>query len=43
MFTTSTKEVTGLRLRNLKTGKTWDFATSAMFLGIGHIPNAKDV
>jgi thioredoxin reductase (NADPH) len=35
------KEVTGLKLRNLKTGKVWDFATSAMFLGIGHIPNAK--
>jgi len=33
-------EVTGLKLRNLKTGKVWDFATSAMFLGIGHIPNA---
>jgi thioredoxin reductase (NADPH) len=35
------KEVTGLKLRNLKTGKAWDFPTSAMFLGIGHIPNAK--
>jgi thioredoxin reductase (NADPH) len=35
------KEVTGLRLRNLKTGESWDFPTSAMFLGIGHIPNAK--
>jgi thioredoxin reductase (NADPH) len=35
------KEVTGLKLRNLKTGKVWDFPTSAMFLGIGHIPNAK--
>src|SRR5205085_7967723 len=33
-------EVTGLKLRNLKTGKAWDFPTSAMFLGIGHIPNA---
>lgn len=37
----SKKEVTGLKLRNLKTGKVWDFPTSAMFLGIGHIPNAK--
>ncbi len=36
----SKKEVTGLKLRNLKTGKAWDFATSAMFLGIGHVPNA---
>jgi thioredoxin reductase (NADPH) len=35
------KEVTALKLRNLKTNKVWDFATSAMFLGIGHIPNAK--
>jgi thioredoxin reductase (NADPH) len=35
------KEVTGLKLHNLKTGKVWDFATSAMFLGIGHVPNAK--
>jgi len=34
-------EVTGLRLRNVKTGDVWDFATSAMFLGIGHIPNTK--
>jgi thioredoxin reductase (NADPH) len=37
----SKKEVTGLRLRNVKTGEQWDFPTSAMFLGIGHIPNAK--
>src|SRR5438874_6353462 len=37
----SKKEVTGLKLRNLKTGKAWDFPTSAMFLGIGHEPNAK--
>lgn len=35
------KEVTALKLRNLKTGESWDFPTSAMFLGIGHIPNAK--
>ena len=35
------KEVTGLRLRNLKTGASWDFPTSALFLGIGHEPNAK--
>jgi thioredoxin reductase (NADPH) len=35
------KEVTGLKLRSLKTDKVWDFPTSAMFLGIGHIPNAK--
>jgi len=35
------KEVTSLKLRNTKTGKVWDFPTSAMFLGIGHVPNAK--
>jgi thioredoxin reductase (NADPH) len=35
------QEVTGLKLRNLKTGEVYDFATSAMFLGIGHDPNAK--
>ncbi len=34
------KEVTGLRLRNVKTGEQWDMPASAMFLGIGHIPNA---
>jgi len=34
------KEVTGLRLRNVKTGRDFDFPTSAMFLGIGHTPNA---
>ncbi len=36
----SAKEVTGLRLRNVKTDKVFDFPTSAMFLGIGHTPNA---
>lgn len=35
------KEVTSLKLRNTKTGKVWDFPTSAMFLGIGHEPNAR--
>ena len=34
------KEVTGLKLRNVKTGDVWDFPTRALFLGIGHIPNA---
>ncbi len=37
----SRKEVTTLRLRNLKSGECWDFPASAMFLGIGHIPNAR--
>jgi len=35
------KEVTGLKLRNLKTNAVTDFPTSALFLGIGHIPNTK--
>src|SRR5579864_6659643 len=37
----SKKEVTGLKLRNVKTGKVYDYPVSAMFLGIGHVPNAK--
>jgi thioredoxin reductase (NADPH) len=41
VYDASKKEVTGLRLRNVKSGESWDFATSAMFLGIGHIPNTK--
>ena len=41
VFDVAKKEVTGLKLRNLKTNRVWDFATSAMFLGIGHEPNAR--
>jgi thioredoxin reductase (NADPH) len=41
VFDVAKKDVTGLRLRDLKTNKSYDFSTSAMFLGIGHIPNAK--
>jgi thioredoxin reductase (NADPH) len=40
VYDPAAKEVTGLRLRNVKTGKEFDFPTSAMFLGIGHTPNA---
>jgi len=40
VYDVSKKEVTGLKLRHLVSGKVWDFPTSAMFLGIGHIPNA---
>jgi thioredoxin reductase (NADPH) len=36
----SRKEVTGLKLRDIKTDKAWDLPVSAMFLGIGHHPNA---
>jgi thioredoxin reductase (NADPH) len=35
------KEVTGLKLRNVKTNETYDFPTNALFLGIGHEPNAR--
>src|SRR5579871_2746038 len=35
------QEVTGLKLRNVKTNEVFDFPTSALFLGIGHEPNAK--
>ena len=40
VYDANKKEVTGLRLRNVKSGEQWDFSTSAMFLGIGHTPNA---
>jgi thioredoxin reductase (NADPH) len=43
VYDTNKKEVTGLQLRNVKSGEQWDFATSAMFLGIGHTPNAQFV
>jgi thioredoxin reductase (NADPH) len=35
------KEVTGLKLRDCKLDRVYDFPVSAMFLGIGHEPNAK--
>ena len=41
VYDVAQKEVTGLKLRNLKTDKVWDFPASALFLGIGHDPNAK--
>jgi len=37
----SKKEVTALRLRDVNDNKKWELPVSAMFLGIGHIPNAK--
>jgi thioredoxin reductase (NADPH) len=41
IYDQSKKEVTALKLRDTSTGKVWDHPASAMFLGIGHIPNAK--
>ncbi len=35
------QEVTGLKIRNVKTGETSCYPTSALFLGIGHIPNTR--
>jgi thioredoxin reductase (NADPH) len=35
------KDVRGLKLRNTKSGEQSDLPVSFMFLGIGHIPNAK--
>jgi thioredoxin reductase (NADPH) len=40
VYDPAAREVTGLKLRNVKTGKVFDYPTSAMFLGIGHTPNA---
>src|SRR5947209_2123563 len=41
VYDTTKKEVTALKLRNTKSGESWEFPTSAMFLGMGHIPTAK--
>jgi thioredoxin reductase (NADPH) len=35
------KIVTGVRLRDVKTGKVWDQKVDGFFLAIGHIPNTK--
>ena len=40
VFDVQKKEVTRLRLRNVQTHQSFDFPTSALFLGIGHVPNA---
>ena len=40
VYDVTKKEVTGLKLKDLKNNKLYDFKTDAMFLGIGHIPNA---
>ncbi|MFQ5515994.1 MAG: thioredoxin-disulfide reductase [Acidimicrobiia bacterium] len=34
-----TEAVTGVRIRNVKTGETRDFATEGVFVAIGHVPN----
>src|SRR5579884_2263768 len=40
IFDVAKKEVTGVRLRDPRDGRTWEMATAAVFLGIGHIPNS---
>lgn len=40
VYDPAAKEVLALRLRNVKSGDVFDYPTSAMFLGIGHTPNA---
>lgn len=40
VYDVAQKEVTALKLRDLRTNESYVFPTSAMFLGIGHIPNA---
>ncbi|GAA5512549.1 thioredoxin reductase [Deinococcus carri] len=38
-----TDNVTGVRLKNLKTGETSDFPTDGVFIFIGHVPNTEFV
>jgi thioredoxin reductase (NADPH) len=40
VYDVNRQEVTGLKLRNVKTGAVSDFPASALFLAIGHVPNA---
>ena len=40
VYDVNQQEVTGLKLRNVKTGVVSDFPVSALFLAIGHVPNA---
>ena len=35
------KSMTGVKLKNVKTGKTTDFKCDGLFLAIGHRPNTK--
>ncbi|MDR3703130.1 MAG: thioredoxin-disulfide reductase [Candidatus Sulfopaludibacter sp.] len=41
VFDTSQQLVTGVRLRNLKTGRIWEQDVDGFFVAIGHIPNTK--
>ncbi len=41
IFDVSQQVVTGVRLRNLKTGEMWDQDVDGFFVAIGHIPNTR--
>ena len=41
LFDVSQKLVTGVRLRNVKTGEVWNQDVDSFFLAIGHIPNTR--
>ena len=41
IFDVSQNLVTGVRLRNLKTGEVWEQDVDGFFVAIGHIPNTK--
>jgi thioredoxin reductase (NADPH) len=41
VYDVSRKLVSGVRLRNTKTGDVWDQDVDGFFLAIGHIPNTK--
>jgi thioredoxin reductase (NADPH) len=41
VYDPSKQTVTGVRLRDVKSGRRWDQAVDGFFLAIGHIPNTK--
>ncbi|MBI2346275.1 MAG: thioredoxin-disulfide reductase [Deltaproteobacteria bacterium] len=41
IYDVQAKKVTGVRLKNVKTGKTSDLKCDGVFIGIGHAPNTK--
>jgi len=40
VFDVTRKEVTGVRLRDPRDGREWEMPIAAVFLGVGHVPNA---
>ncbi|HYM10850.1 MAG TPA: thioredoxin-disulfide reductase [Bryobacterales bacterium] len=41
VYDVAKNEVTGVRLRDVKTNRRWDHKVDGLFLAIGHIPNTK--